>query len=99
MVEQIDMGKLEFQNIFRIADKRSLFHVQFALIIVGFIASGVFLNTSFNDWTSEPIITTMDSIAAPINDIQFPTVTVCQNGHRQPDRWAYLETVLNFVKL
>ena len=40
----------------------------------------------------------MDSIAAPINDIQFPTVTVCHNGQRQPDRWAYLETILNFVK-
>ena len=68
------------------------------VISIGFISTGVFLNTSFNDWTSEPIITTMDSIAAPINDIQFPTVTVCHNNQRQPDRWAYLETILNFVK-
>ena len=41
----------------------------------------------------------MDSIAAPIGDIQFPTVTACQSEKRQPDRWAFLETVLNFVKL
>ena len=40
----------------------------------------------------------MDSIAAPIDDIQFPTVTVCQDEKRQPDRWAFLETILNIVQ-
>ena len=41
----------------------------------------------------------MDSIAAPIENIQFPTVTICQNEFKPPNEWAYLETVLNNVAL
>ena len=56
------------------------------------------MNSSFADWTSEPVITTMDSIAAPIHDIQFPTVTVCEDGNKNPDRLALLERIFNYVK-
>ena len=51
------------------------------------------INSAFNDWSEHPVITTLDSIAAPINDIQFPTVTVCLD--QPPDNWAFLENVLN----
>ena len=67
------------------------------MILIGLTASGFFLNTSFDGWTSEPVITTLDTIAAPISQIQFPTVTVCQNDLKQPDRWSLIEKVLNFV--
>ena len=43
------------------------------------------------------MITTLDSIAAPISMIQFPTVTICQDEYRPPDNWAFLETILNNV--
>ena len=39
----------------------------------------------------------MDSIAAPIEDIQFPTVTVCQDEFKEPDNWAAIEAILNNV--
>ena len=37
----------------------------------------------------------MDSIAAPVNDIQFPTITVCQDENKPPDNWALLEMLFN----
>jgi hypothetical protein len=39
----------------------------------------------------------LDSIAAPIHLVQFPTVTVCPAKNTQPDNWSYLEKVLNFL--
>ena len=41
------------------------------------------------------MITTLDSIAAPISMIQFPTVTICQDEYKPTDNWAFLETILN----
>ena len=51
------------------------------------------INSAFDDWSEHPVITTLDSIAASIEDIQFPTVTVCLD--QPPDNWAFLEHVLN----
>jgi hypothetical protein len=49
------------------------------------------------DWEDNPIITTLDSIAAPIDLAQFPTVTVCSEKNTPPDNWSFLENVLNFL--
>lgn len=75
------------------------FNFEFQLIIttVGFMASAKFISDSFADWEEDPIVTTMDSIAAPIKELQFPTVTVCPQNNKPPDNWAALEILLNFV--
>ena len=52
---------------------------------------------SFADWSANPVITTLDTIVAPIEEIQFPTVTVCQDESKAPDNWAFLETVMNSI--
>ena len=44
------------------------------------------------DWDDNPVITTMDSIAAPIKNIQRPTVTVCPDEDTPPDNWAPIES-------
>ena len=50
------------------------------------------------DWNENPTITSLDSIAAPINDIQFPTITVCNDKlHEIQDNWSFLESILNFL--
>ena len=67
------------------------------IILCGFLSSGFLVLQSFSDWNSAPVITTLDSIAAPIHDLQFPTVTACQNDKRPPDRWAYLENLMNLI--
>ena len=37
----------------------------------------------------------MDSIAAPVKDIQFPTITVCRDENKPPDNWALIELIFN----
>ena len=71
--------------------------MQTTCIAIAFTTAGFFLNTAFQDWKKEPVITTLDSIAAPISLIQFPTVTVCQEEYKPADNWAYLEKILDNV--
>jgi hypothetical protein len=61
------------------------------------MTSGLLINQAFTDWANNPVITTLDSIAAPINLIQFPTVTVCMEKNSPPDNWAFTETILNVI--
>ena len=67
------------------------------MVILGFLASGVFIKDSFISWDDQPTITTLDSIAAPIEDIQFPTVTVCNEEYKKPDDWTLAEIIMNAV--
>ena len=59
--------------------------------------AGLSIHTAFKEWHDSPVITTLDSIAAPVTSIQFPTVTVCQEEFHPTDQWAILENILNFV--
>lgn len=63
-----------------------------------FIIAGVFIHNAFEDWNENPVMTTLDSIAAPIGDIAFPTVTICQDEYTEPDVWAYAETLMNSLE-
>ncbi len=50
----------------------------FVLVIV-FMALAMYLVIlSFNDWKTNPTVTTIDSAAFPIEELPFPSVTVCQ---------------------
>ena len=46
--------------------------------------------TLYNDWQDQPVITTLDTAALPIEEIEFPAVTICPQGSRQ----EMLESVL-----
>ena len=61
------------------------------------MASGFFIKNAFMDWDDNPVITTMDSIAAPIKNIQRPTVTVCPDEDTPPDNWAPIEVIANYL--
>jgi hypothetical protein len=65
--------------------------------VAGFSTAGWMVQQALTDWSDNPIITTLDSIAAPINLVQFPTVTVCSEKNYPPDNWSFLEKVLNFL--
>ena len=59
----------------------------------------ILITQAFQGWAEAPTIKTLDTIAAPIEDIQFPTVTVCNDYiENPPDNWAFLENVLNQFK-
>ena len=47
------------------------------------------------DWEDNQTITTLESIANPIQDVHFPTVTVCPHEKNVPDNWSFLEKLLN----
>ena len=66
-------------------------------IFTGLTICGCIIHSAILDWNENPTITSLDSIAAPINDIQFPTITVCNDKlHEIQDNWSFLETILNF---
>ena len=71
---------------------------QLIVVVISFVVAALFLYNAFSDWNNTPVITTLDSIAKPISYIQFPTVTICQDEYKPPDRWAYLESILNYVE-
>ena len=71
---------------------------QLTFICLGFFASGIMIRSALIDWAENPVITSLDSIATPINSMQFPTITVCKDETKeQPDNWAYLEKLLNLL--
>ena len=51
------------------------------------------INQAFTQWSDNPVITTLETISAPIDEIQFPTVTVCDQ--KPADNWGPIEKVLN----
>lgn len=70
--------------------------IQALVVLIGLMLSAFLISQAFQGWADEPTITTLDTIAAPIDDIQFPTVTICNDYiENHPDNWAFLENVLN----
>ena len=65
--------------------------------MTGFLTSGFVIKSAFEEWTDNPVVTTMDSIAAPITNLQLPTVTICNDEEKIPESWAFLEQILNFA--
>ena len=37
----------------------------------------------YQEWQNEPVITTLETVAQPIEEIDFPAVTICPQGSRQ----------------
>ena len=51
------------------------------LIVILAIAFTVFqMATLYYQWQEDPVITTLDTVAHPIEEIQFPAVTICPQG-------------------
>ena len=68
------------------------------IVVIAFSTAGVLINSALTQWKYNPTLTTLDTIAAPIDDIQFPTVTVCNDySSNPPDNWSILENLLNLV--
>ena len=70
-----------------------------AIIVTGFSLASFLIHDSVMDWEENQTITTLESITRPIQEVQFPTVTVCPNEQTPPDNWAFLEKVLNAVAI
>ena len=64
-------------------------------VITGLIWAGLLTSWSVEEWSEKQTITTLDSIAASIKDVQFPSVTVCPERFTKPDNWALPQLILN----
>ena len=62
---------------------------------MGIVLALVNFKTSYLQWTTTPVITTLDTISAHVSEIQFPTVTVCPYGGTLPNNWGYIQTLLD----
>ena len=45
------------------------------VVILGFTLASLLIMTSFQDWTDNPVTTTIDTL--PISEVPFPRITVC----------------------
>ena len=53
-------------------------------------------------WEANPVETTIDEVGLPIQELQFPAITVVDtNSLKMPrrNRWMFLETLLNSLSL
>ena len=69
------------------------------IILIFFILAAYLINNAFIDWNENQTITTISSIATPVQETQFPTVTVCQNPDTPPDVWSFLEKLFGQIRL
>ena len=58
--------------------------------MLGFFGAGYLTLTYHTYWNLRPILTTIESIDAPITDLIFPTVTVCQEPLTPAKPWNLL---------
>ena len=74
-----------------------VFWICIILTVLGLVVISV--HESILKWESKQTITTLESIATPIQNIQFPTVTVCPHENSEPDNWAFLEKIFDSIQL
>ena len=47
-------------------------------------------------WSNNPIKLVTETVSAPIEDTQFPTITICNNF--AADKWAFVKNLANLMK-
>ena len=50
------------------------------LVILALIAAAIFASNVFIDWQGERTITSLKTISKPVNELDFPSVTICKDG-------------------
>ena len=71
-----------------------------SLIVCGFILSSMLFYQALLDWSRAPLQTTIEKVSMPIEELDYPAVTVCNPNELQMprrNRWKYLEKLLNWI--
>ena len=71
-------------------------------IIVSFSASGKVIYTSFLNWNSVPVQTTIETVSLSIEELHFPATTVCNLEELEMprrNRRLFLERLLNLMDI
>ena len=54
------------------------------------------INDSYEDWTKKPVVTGIDTTAAPTKDIFFPSITTCHEMPHHHESWELPTLIFNF---
>ena len=57
----------------------------------------LFSLVSFSDWTGNPTINDIESMTSPVEEIIFPSVTICPKSPN-PDRWGPTIKMFDSIK-
>ena len=71
------------------------------VILLGFTLSSILVLQSFENWESTPLQTTIETVSLPIEELDFPAITVCNpDSLKMPrrNRWMFLEKLLKWVE-
>ena len=52
---------------------------------------------SLNDWNQHPLLTTIGSFDAPVIDLLFPAITICQEQFTPSNPWNLISNILNYA--
>ena len=50
-----------------------------------------------SEWIENPTATSIESVTSPIEDLPFPTVTICPT-YPNPDRWGPVIRIFDYMK-
>ncbi len=85
-IKEVVQGYSEYSTIAGVIyifmrDQRALGIIFWTLVIVGLSILGlVWSAMAYNDWDSEPVITTARTTGLPIQSVEFPSVILCAQG-------------------
>lgn len=54
-----------------------------AILCFCFVAAGIFVVNLVDSWQGNPIVTTIATTSMPVQEIPFPSVTICSDGFDQ----------------
>jgi hypothetical protein len=58
----------------------------------------VFINGTMGDWQENPVQTVIETTNYPVQNVPFPTVTVCPGEANRPLRFGFTEAFFNFIR-
>ena len=57
------------------------------------------ISQAAQDWTDNPVIISTESVAAPMKDVPFPSLTVCRKNRKSYKNWHVPELIFNFIDI
>ena len=68
------------------------------IVLSSLVFSIKIIYDSFEDWDENPLITSVEDFEAPLNNVEFPAITVGHEPSYQTDNWALPEIIFNFFE-
>jgi hypothetical protein len=74
-------------NLIRIAS--SIFLLAYAVY---------FMHSTMQDWSDNPVQTVIETLNYPVQNLQFPSITVCHGETNRPLTFGFAEAFLNYIR-